>query len=657
MKPVNSLFHSFLIVICGFLISTTGWVHSQTFALGPWKQLYLKGLLRLESLYRSQETILKSSRTEFPSLSFFSGELQLESKSYIWHPNFLLVNLDVKYNPAKQYERFLVIPDRSEVRTLEGGGFQTTFFNQKPIFITFFGNYAHNFINRESLISTESVRRNWGGVLSIRNKFLPMIFNFNQGRWEQEEIPTGRIFKNYEKRFQARFTKAFSSLDEHQFTISSESFLRDYTGFTPIKNEFTTIFLKNRFFFNKKKETSLNSVIQFHQLTGFSEYDRLQIYESFVWKLPINFRLQSNYQFWKFNQEVVRFNQHNFSNRLEHRLFLSLRTTLYNEYSYLDHSSYKETINLGGISFNYRKKIPTGLLSLHYEIRERREDRDGASIVVQIVNEQHELRDGSPVLLRNPYVIPNTVIITDPTETIIYQENVDYILIERGNFLEVQRIPGGQIENGATVYIDYQVSRQDTYKFNSLFKSYGGNISLFKHAIELYYRASNQDYNNVELFNEQVLKFFNQKIWGGKIAIGFLSGGVEYDDFRSNIVPYRSLRYFINATGSLNGKFQFAIIGDRKHIELTEDNEKQIFTDITGKTVYNIGRLSKINLEGSLRLQEGARVDLNLVTFRGELSVLYRQVILSSGFEIFRRDFFAEKINYNGLYLRVERRF
>ena len=86
---------------------------------GLWNQVSLNGAISLEGQYRSQETILKSNLTERPKTSLLRGLFLLRSQSYVWHPNFLLLDLDLEYQPGSRKDNYLVIPDRSETQTAE----------------------------------------------------------------------------------------------------------------------------------------------------------------------------------------------------------------------------------------------------------------------------------------------------------------------------------------------------------------------------------------------------------------------------------------------------------------------------------------------------------------------------------------------------------
>jgi len=639
------------------LYSTIVQAQNSYFAIGPWKQQSLSGTLTLEALYRARETKLKGSLADYPKLSILSGKFALKSTSYVWHPNFLFLDADLAYNPSTHRENFLVIPDRSEAKTAESARIQATFFKERPMVCRIFGNITHNYVSREYLTNIETHKVDYGSALSFRNKFLPFSINYQQGKWNQKELQTNRIFKNKTKKFTARTSKSFSLLDEHQLSYTFDQYSREYSDFLKIENAVSSIDFRNKIYFNKDRESSLFSIIQSYNQTGTFGFNRFQLYEAVAFKLPKNFRFATNYQYYKFGQEKLKSNQHNVTSRLEHQLYLSLKTYLFHEYSFMDQTNYKELYNIGGINFHYQKKIPTGLLTLQYEHRLRHQNRGSSPLPLTVINEEHQLVDDSPVLLDNPFVDINSIIITDATETIIYQKDIDYILIERENYIEVQRLPGGQIENGQTVYIDYTVYRQESYKFDMINKSFFTSIILFHRFLEVYYRSFEQDYQNIHTIEPQVLKYVSQYVYGGRLTIGSLSGGAEYNNFESNIIPYQLRRYFLNIYGIYLGKLNLSLLGNWREYYLTESKEKQIYSDISGKALLEMGYQTTMSMEGAYRHQEGRGINLDLITLRGEFTTQFRRVSLTLGFELFRRTFYQEIINFNGIFARLEREF
>ncbi|MCB0313453.1 MAG: hypothetical protein KDH84_09350, partial [Calditrichaeota bacterium] len=349
--------------------------------------------------------------------------------------------------------------------------------------------------------------------------------------------------------------------------------------------------------------------------------------------------------------------QHNFTSRLEHQLYLSLRSQVFLAYNDLSQTGFDEQRRSFGFGLRYRKAIPGGLLNLSYEWRRRNEQRDGQLLTLNIVDERLRLKDGEVALLANPLVDPGSVVLSDETQTVIYVENIDYVLISRGDFLEVQRIPGGQIADGATVYIDYRAQQQADYQFDLTNRTFAASVALFRQFLEIYYRSLAQDYDNLDQTRFRILKIISQKVYGGRVAYGPFAGGIEWDDTGSNIIPYRSLRYFANLNHQLASRVSAALNASRYRFTYRETDEVQRFDQLSAHVTWMLSRQSRINLFGNYRFQKGRGIDLELGSLRGEYSARMRMLWITFGVDLYRRDFLTEELSYQRTYIRLERKF
>ena len=650
------LINRWLFLFC-LMSSSLGHAQNSSFSIGFFYHSALSGHIRLESLYREQKTLLKTNASELQKSSVFSGELSLKSSSYLWLPNFFNFDIDLNYNPGTRKDNFLVIPDRSEARTVEQLKFRATFFRQLPLMLSFSTNFSHNYINREYLTNLEVFQKDIGGILSYRNSFLPVFVSVKKSSWKQNEFPTGRILKYNSLNAQTRLSKSFSKWDENDFNFSYEEYLRDYLQSRKIHNTINNLQFKNRLFFDHKKENTLHSMITAYKIIGKENYTRLQLYENLNLKLPASLKLNSNYQYYNLDRSSVPSNQYSLRTRLEHTLYLSLKTQLYQEYFNYRQPEFSEIWNAGGISFRYQKKIPAGLLSFRYEHRERNQEKQSDAYLLRIVFEEHTLSDDQITLLDNLFILKSSILVSDATRSIIYRENIDYVLIERGDYIEIQRLPGGQIGDAETVYIDYQATRNDSYKFRTNNNNYSINLTLFEHFIELYYRSFRQHYSNTHGPDYLVLNPLEQKVFGCRLSYGYVSAGIEYDNFEQNIVPYNATRYFVNINGSLSNSLLISLIGNRRDNYLIKDRDEQQVTDISGRLVWNVWYGATLNLEGGYREHIGRKTNLHLYNLRTEFNTKYRQVILTAGIELYHRMFFTEESTYNGVFARISRQF
>lgn len=646
-------------LLCCFLLMGLTFVQGQNpqYSANAWNVQSLHGLIALEGEYRQQETILRSNYSDNPKTSMLNAQFLLNSQSYFWHPNFIYLDADLEFRPGARQENFIVAPDRSETLTAEKIHLKSTFFKQRPLSLNLFGNLDHNYINRELTTNVEMIRTNVGGGFDFRNRTLPVSLNFSLDNWTQKELDIGREFKNKRNNIWAETNKFFGKRHDHRLRYSYEDYRRQYENNVSVNNKIHNINLQSNVHFNGNGESGLNSLIWYFNQRGSQTFDRLQVNENLRIKLPENFGISGNYQYARYDQSAIDQKQHNFLTRLEHRLFFSLRSQIYYEYAYITQPVFKEDRNTVGFGLDYRKRIPSGILRLSYDYRRRNENRDSQPAVLRVLKEALLLEDGRTVLLENPFVNPQSVVVSDASGTIIYQENIDYLLIQRGDFLEIQRLTGGLIPNGGTVFVDYEVSQQLSYRFDAISNGFGASVMLFRNFLEVYFRAFEQDYDNVSGSAFRILKTVSQRLYGTRLTFKMLSGGFEYDDYQSNIVPYRSQRYFLTIAQTVGNRVNFSITGNLRDYTLTADNEKQKFADVSGRIVYFFSRDSKFNIDGGYRFQEGRGLDLDLTTLRAEYLTRFRQFYTGVGMVIFRRDFSGEVINFDRFYVRLERRF
>ncbi|MBI4528924.1 MAG: hypothetical protein HY695_34435 [Deltaproteobacteria bacterium] len=108
-----------------------------------------------------------------------------------------------------------------------------------------------------------------------------------------------------------------------------------------------------------------------------------------------------------------------------------------------------------GVNLGYRRKLPyNGRLIGGFGL-----DYDTLSQVEQeglVLQERHTAELASPFRLERPLAIRESVVVTDVTQAIIYQEGLDYLLQPFGDFLEVLVLFGGRIIDGQPILVSYR---------------------------------------------------------------------------------------------------------------------------------------------------------------------------------------------------------
>jgi hypothetical protein len=621
-----------------------------------WCPTSLSGAVKLGGQYRYEKGTTNQVYNYQKSPVFYGGFL-LNSSSYFYHPNLLTLDLSAEYNPEKRQDIYLVVPDQSEVKTVKRLNINTVMFKQKEVTIGAFANFDESYTNRENLSNLKVNSTSWGTNLLYGNKFLPVSVSYQQGVTNEKEVQTNRVFNTRQCNFNSTANKSFGSRDNNELSYSHNTFSRQDFNLTEIKNTTDIINLNNNMYFDEQRNMNFNSNISGTKQIGYDTYNSFQAFENYTMKLPKNFIVGANYNFYNIKRDLQDLKQNNLNFFLRHHLFKSLFTDLNYEYGRVNQSVYQETNNKAGFGLRYEKDIPKGHLSLSYNFSRLNQNHKSASVLLQILNEPYTLTDGQIALLNKPYIVPGSVVVKDFTGTIVYQEFFDYTIIERNNYLEIQRIPGGQIPNNAIVYVDYIANQPGSYEYDSDFQHFVASVTLFDQFVEVYYRWSKQDYFNLQTSDFQTLNYFNQNIIGSRFEYKFASVGVEYDDYNSNIIPYRLLRFFMLLQGSFENRLLFSLNGNLRNYQMIDNQANQQYSDLSGNVAYLFNAQTKLNFEVGYRKQAGEGIDLNLLTFRSEFTANYRQLYFKVGVEMYRRLYLGEKVDFVGANIEVVRKF
>jgi len=460
-----------------------------------WELTSFHGDIRLKGIYRTQE-LRSNNITDFPKSSLLTGGVAVYTKSYFLHPNFMLLSVDGEYNPETSQDVYLVLPDRSETRSINKLYLRSTLFNNKFITISPFINFNRLYTNRENLTDMKSASKQYGGSVSFRNKFLPLNLNyFNQNK-NYKELKTGRYFIEDHNYFDSKITKSFGNGDNHELNYSHSEYNRQDIEKIRTNSIIDNIYLRSTIFLDSAKKYKVQSNISNLNRKLNSDFQRFQIDENISIKLPKNFDFFTTYHYHKTQQDTHKFNQHLFKCDLAHKLFLSLASNFHFEYSYNNHNNYIESNYLTGFDINYIKKIPKGKLILNYHLHRNHLDTEGQPIPLYIINEEHILSDDKIVLFNKAYVELESITVTDVTGIINYQLFFDYIIIERNNYVEIQRIPGGQIANNSAIYVNYTAIQPGSFKYDVDYYSFKASLRFLRQLVEIYFSTSNQDYKN-----------------------------------------------------------------------------------------------------------------------------------------------------------------
>lgn len=650
VKKLVSIFLFFIIAQGSYAQSIDDEIHF-------FKLTSYTGEVRLKAFYRDQRTLTAGVEDHKVS-SLYSAGVLLRGSSYFWTKKFFVLDFEGEFNPEHTSDSYIVVPDQAEVRTVSRIGLSGTFFQQKHVSLNLFAHMDQSYSNRENLTNLKSHSKDYGGILNFANKILPANVGYKESWSTETEIGMGRTFDVHQQNFMGIANKTFGKRDRNEFTYSHDIYESQQYD-QPVNNVTTdNMMLTNTFFFDKKQDYRFNSYINNFRQKRFETLKRFQASETFTARLPGNLNLYTNYTYFQWEQVDQKSKLNNINARLSHQLFESLNTTVFGEYNDTKNTYYHETREQAGISFLYQKKLPTkGLLTLgyKYELQDHKQISD--PVQLKIINEHHVLTDGKIELLDKAYVTLSSIVVKDATGSIIYQINFDYTIVQIDNFVQILRLPGGQIANNGTVLVDYIAIQPGSYSFDQHTNNVVANVMLFDKLIELYYRYTNQDFTNLEQTEYLSVEYITENLYGLKLEYKAASVGVEYDNYESNIIPYKLMRYFLVVQGNFKGKAQYSLAGNIRNYDYVAENITQEYDDVVGSLSFPVSQNSILSFNASYRYQKGTGIDLKLFTERTEFTTNYRRIYITLAVDLYKRLYIGEKLNFYGGSVQISRRF
>jgi len=636
------------------------WCRSQSVvSLGPWNLISVNGEVDLKGQYRQLESSFNEVWEDQRS-TYLQGGIKLNTRSYFWGRDVIQLDLSGAYSPEMREEDYIVSPDRSEVRTLKKVDLRTTLCNNKPVTVQGFFNFDQNYFNRELLTNVRSNNMLWGGMVSAYNKILPLTVTYRNLKWDQHETQTGRNFSMDQENLQVRASKSFGSRDRNELIYFRNDYLYTYAGLHRTQHLTNQLALNNNVYFDPGRKYNLNSRISWYDQEGSFSFRRFEVLEGVTFQLPHRLRFTANLNLFNLKDLNQELGQKRIRTGLEHRLFESLTSRVFFEYARLNqHAGFvlDERDTRGGFEIRYTKKIPTGTLNLNYRYYRHHHGTEGETGFLVVLNEEKVLSDDAVVLISKPYVDRGSVVIKDASGAIIYQENFDYMLIERANYIEIQRVPGGLIPENGNVFVDYTYRQPGTYAFAENHSHFSINLMLLHRLLELYYHYTVQNYPRVEEGELLTLNYYHQHVYGVRFHLGFIRGGVESDIYRSTIIPYRMWRYYIDMNWNIRSRLQVTANGNIRDYRMIADEVDQLYAHISGKITYRVKPRTNLSISGGYLHNRGRNIDMDLLTSRIELRSVFRKMHAGVGIEIYRRNYMQSKFIFNGGYIQVTRKF
>ncbi|BCS53272.1 hypothetical protein [Geobacter sp. SVR] len=433
---------------------------------------------------------------------------------------------------------------------------------RSPYPLHFFSQYETVHAQREFGRSTDiDVARN-GFIFMLKNRILPVKFDYSRSTSETSETGTGG-------RAQTSDTATLSL--NHRMPVSDTDMLisilrvtsKPKDGGIESENRTSSMTLHNQL---RLSETVpgrvLSSRVELREevATPDQDFKTVTLDEQFLW--PLGKALTSGASFLYTNRDGTVGTENHQDSRLwlQHRLFNSLSTVLNGEFSKDRLIGGSEQNVIGAIDLLYQKDLPSdSKLRLNFIEQYQVTDRSLLNSTVAVLNEAHTAATDpqipslfTDIPLRNMAVLPETIIVTnaDPRIRLLpYVPNVDYAIRQSGLTTLIVILPGSEINPGNALFISYSYQANPQIKYSTNSQRVGFNLTLFRNTYSLTgsWSASNQNLisgraDNVRLTND--IRYF----LGFEGKYNFFSYGGEYENIDSDIDRHQTILGFVRYT-------------------------------------------------------------------------------------------------------------
>jgi hypothetical protein len=434
----------------------------------------------------------------------YNERLDIETDGWIYHPALAIfdVTLSPEWEQEIEEDKATRESESSKAKTrsfLEGYEGEVTFFQYKPVSLSLFGKKSRSTITSNFVERTERETDLYGGHLSLGIKDLPSDLHYihtetdQSGLFEQstrsDEV---RLQSNYDKKY-GNTAVNLSYADLQDKTIGSE--INTITKMASIHNFYR---------FTGKRTASINSSYLWKDFQnksfaekGYSLNEILNIQHRKNLSTSYNGRYENYDQNTQQNDHARR-ETHYLGFNLNHKHYENLDSNVFLNTNKNHNDSGQVTTYTGGVSWNYTRRIPIGIINTtttqRYTVVDDNPDLDERGFV-QVLGEPITITDIRPDFLENKHVNLVTIEVFNTARTRQYRERFDYRVEEIGDFVRISCVLGGQIDidtpggcaAGASLLVDYEFLSNPPFDYSITDRSYGLSLDLWDD-MKLYYR-------------------------------------------------------------------------------------------------------------------------------------------------------------------------
>ncbi len=426
----------------------------------------------------------------------FQEEYIINTNSYVFHPNFLTMELGAS-----------VLFDQSTYETLEdkntnneallGYNARLDFLDKKPYPVTIYYDKRNPSVSvgLAGRFLQENIK--YGAEMALMQPVLPFQVTLTAYRQSIKGEGIDQITDDMLEHADIRLYRAYGKGNHAQLTYQIDN--RDSRSGNPDlpissrTTSTTSAYLDAKNKLGNQYQGELITIASYNTQAEFPRRKELRI------NPMIN---------WQHSDQLRSFYRLNYNNTNEEELDIEQTyviggmgySALHFEGSMDVHGEDNQstTLDYKNLGANYAashdRPITIGVLKLSYNGSVDYRDQKSTNNLFEIYGEEHEMLGTTPVTLARDFIETTTINIWNTSRTQLYIEGLDYRLLDVGSQTQVQRLTGGSIISGQIVLIDYSYNTGGTFAYDVVSNNFQLSWSPSKF-YEMYIRYLNSQQN------------------------------------------------------------------------------------------------------------------------------------------------------------------
>ena len=451
--------------------------------IAPFKITNTKGSISLKFISDNQKITSQSIPEIKTERQLWQEELSLSMNSYIYHPNFLKMDLSAGLlsDQTKFYTSNYAYKTNQQVNNLSA---RLNFLSKKPTPFSIYYDKTNTTVPTGLTGSFLLERKRYGSEIALLAPLSPITVKLSTRKESTYGVGSNQITDDMTE--QVRLDTSYSYGPGNYFNLNhhrNNRISRSGSLSLPIieKESHTSASnIETNNYFGSEKQIRLISYMGHQVQEGFPDTETWFFRPNLDWKHNKNYTSYFTFS----NNHIEQQNRITDNNKTTAKLNYSDNNTLSGSIG-LSHSNSQSTgyeFEDKGANFSLSRKInaPYGQYGVSYNAGFNTRNQTSTLNLVPVYGDEYILNGITQETISQENIDATTIIISNITRTQIFIEGLDYDITVIGNQTLIERLVGGNIADGQSILIDYSYRTGGTIKYERLTQGLNINLKLGK---------------------------------------------------------------------------------------------------------------------------------------------------------------------------------